>query len=774
MKPNFILGLAFFFAMTLNAQVIDIPDPVFKSALLSGNYTYDETDSLISLDSNGNQEIEQAEALLAYKITVDGFLLNGTDIVSVEGVEYFENLVTFNASDNAITSADLSMLPNLKFVSLSNNQLTSLNVTGLDQLERLGVLNNPLTSLDLTGVTALTYLNVNSTQLTQLDLSATPHLESIYFSLSTIQTLDVSGLAALETVWGSDCGLTSITFGGNDSLDLIFLNDNQLTSIDLSGCPALDELWLNNNFLTDLDLSGQTMGLSNTNAQNNQLVSISFKNGVGDIGSAVHFEQNPGLQYACCDEFEQYQLNQKLNLFGNFSTIRTIYCTTDPGAYNYIMDGVILFNPTGNCSFAGNGIPYQKYQAVTANSTSANYFTNSGGSYRIPFPAGTASITPVLETPAFFTVSPETVETEFPQQQSPFTQNFCVAPNGSHTDVEVSIFPLDVARPGESSKYRVIYRNKGSVNASGTVSVAFDGSLSEFISADMPPLSAEPSLLTWDFATLLPFESRNITFTLVHAVPPTVNMGDMLHFTVHSTTVATDEFPSDDTAEMDQAVLASLDPNDKVCVEGNIVGPEVIGNYVHYIIRFENTGTFAAENIVVADYIDPNKFDVSTLQPLDGSFPFITRITEGNVEFIFTDINLPYEGDWRYGFVAFKVKTLPTLQVGDTFSNTANIYFDYNAAVVTDPATTLIQSLSVSDMAFAAHFALYPNPAETILNIKSNGATINSVEVYNMLGQLVLTAIHADTIDVEGLETGNYLLRLHSDKGVSTTKFTKK
>jgi uncharacterized repeat protein (TIGR01451 family) len=31
----------------------------------------------------------------------------------------------------------------------------------------------------------------------------------------------------------------------------------------------------------------------------------------------------------------------------------------------------------------------------------------------------------------------------------------------------------------------------------------------------------------------------------------------------------------------------------------------MIGKYVHYIIRFENTGTFAAENIVVKELLMP-------------------------------------------------------------------------------------------------------------------------------------------------------------------------
>lgn len=53
-------------------------------------------------------------------------------------------------------------------------------------------------------------------------------------------------------------------------------------------------------------------------------------------------------------------------------------------------------------------------------------------------------------------------------------------------------------------------------------------------------------------------------------------------------------------------------------------------------------------------------------------------IKENNVEFVFENINLPFDNAANDGYVSFKVKTRPTLVGGDLFSNTANIYFDYN------------------------------------------------------------------------------------------------
>ena len=156
---------------------------------------------------------------------------------------------------------------------------------------------------------------------------------------------------------------------------------------------------------------------------------------------------------------------------------------------------------------------------------------------------------------------------------------------------------------------------------------------------------------------------------------------------------------------MNQTVVNSFDPNDKTCLEGDIVTPDLIGEYVNYVIRFENTGTYPAENIVVKDIIDLSKFDISTLIPIKASHSYGTKISDGNkVEFIFEKINLPFDNANNDGYIAFKIKTLSTLVVGDSFANEASIYFDYNFPIVTNKATSTFKSLAVEDFDFSSFF----------------------------------------------------------------------
>ncbi|RTY86449.1 hypothetical protein EKL32_27650, partial [Flavobacterium sp. GSN2] len=318
---------------------------------------------------------------------------------------------------------------------------------------------------------------------------------------------------------------------------------------------------------------------------------------------------------------------------------------------------------------------------------------NNLGSYSFSIGAGTHMIVPVLENPAYFNVSPSTVNVTFPAQANPFIQNFCVTASGMHPDLEVSIIPVAPARPGFDAKYKIIYKNKGNNIQSGTVNLNFNDSVLDFVSANPITSNQTTNNLSWDFVNFKPFETREIMLTLNVNSPtetPPVNNGYVLNYTA-TVSGATDDTPIDNTLVFNQTALNSFDPNDKTCLEGATISPAKVGDYVHYMIRFENTGTFPAQNIVVKDMIDLTKFDINTLFPIKGSHSFVTNITSGNkVEFIFENINLPFDDANNDGYVAFKIKTKPTLVLGNTFSNTASIYFDYNFPIVTNTATTTI------------------------------------------------------------------------------------
>jgi hypothetical protein len=72
---------------------------------------------------------------------------------------------------------------------------------------------------------------------------------------------------------------------------------------------------------------------------------------------------------------------------------------------------------------------------------------------------------------------------------------------------------------------------------------------------------------------------------------------------------------------------------------------------------------------------------------------------------------------------------------------------------------------------------MYPNPSKEILTIKSGFEIVmKSISIYNVLGQLVLVVPNAGeemNIDVSKLNNGTYVVKINSDKGMSSTKFVK-
>ena len=179
---------------------------------------------------------------------------------------------------------------------------------------------------------------------------------------------------------------------------------------------------------------------------------------------------------------------------------------------------------------------------------------------------------------------------------------------------------------------------------------------------------------------------------------------------------------------------------------------------------------------MVRDIFDTTKFDISSLNIISSSSNVYARVTNVNqAEFIFENINLPFSIGSNRGYVAFEIKTKPTLVLGNIFSNTANIYFDYNAPIVTNTASTSIVALVNPTVVFNDYFFLSPVPSKGVLNINTKkDITISSISIINTLGQVMLVNSNPNnTIDVSNLTAGTYFIYIITDKGTGSGRFIK-
>lgn len=713
----------FFIVGNINAQTINFPDANFKARLVSADVATNQiasTESIVSdwnvstyskIDMNDDGEIQQSEAALITYLYV-----SNSNIVNLSGIEYFTNLQILICYGNTLTQLNVNSITTLKTLQCSGNQLTTLNLLGLN------------------------------------------NLINIYCSENFITSLDFSGLINLKNI---DCyynDLTALDFTGLQYLEYVNCSFNQITNLDFS----------NNPFFHNLECAY------------NNLISINIKNGYLDDSPfqplTLLWYNNPTLEYVCADDNEISHLQYCIEP-ASTASINT-YCSFTPGGTYYTIQGNSRYDENINgCDVLDINIPNFNLSFSDGTNT-GSMVADDTGNYFFPVQAGTHTITPVLENPTYFNMSPIITSVTFPTVTSPYMQDFCITANGIHSDLEIVLFPIISLRAGQGSIYRITYKNKGTSTQSGTIDFTFDDAIIDFIVANPNANSIITNVISWSFTNLEPFETRSIQFALSINGPtdtPSVNSGDIVNYNT-TITGTIDETPNDNVANLNQTVVNSLDPNDKTCVEGTTITPSMVGQYVHYIVRFENDGTANAQNIVVKDMIDASKFDISSLIPLSGSASFTTRITNTNqVEFIFQNINLPFDTGTNTGYIAFKIKTKPTLVVGDTFSNSANIYFDYNFPIITNTATTTIQALSNQDFYFDNYFTLSPNPTNAILNINvKQNINISLINIYNALGQLVLTITKPSyTIDVSNLKTGTYFIKIVSDKGTLNSKFIK-
>jgi hypothetical protein len=584
-------------------------------------------------------------------------------------------------------------------------------------------------------------------------------------------------LTNLQILYCSYNYLSNINLGGLTNLYLLDCGNNQLLSIDVSGLTNLQLFSCRFNLLSSLDVT--TNALYSLDCYNNQLTSLLIKNGKNE--STLDFSGNPNLHYICADEEQITDVQNKIAQYGYTNCHVNSYCSFTPGGAFYTIQGTIHYDENNNgCDVLDYSFPNLKL-SFTDGTNTGNLIPDSSGNYHFDVQAGTHTFSPVFENPSYYNVSPTSASVTFPTTASPFVQDFCVTANGSHPDLEIVLIPITRARPGFDAVYKLVYKNKGNQTQSGSVNLTFNDAVLDLVSATPAVTSQVLNALSWNFSNLHPFETREINFILNVNSPmetPPVNSGYILNYSATVSSSTTDETPTDNTFAYNQTVVNSLDPNEKVCLEGNTIAPAKVGDFVHYIIRFENDGTANAQNIVVKDMIDTTKFDIATLIPESGCATYTTRIINTNqVEFVFQNINLPFAAGTNTGYVAFKIKTKATLLTGNTFSNSASIYFDYNFPINTNTATTTIQALATQDFEFSKYFTLFPNPAKNVLNISTKSTIeVHSLTIYNLLGQIVLAIPNAqnlNAVDVSSLKKGNYFLKITSDKGSATEKFMK-
>jgi uncharacterized repeat protein (TIGR01451 family) len=351
-----------------------------------------------------------------------------------------------------------------------------------------------------------------------------------------------------------------------------------------------------------------------------------------------------------------------------------------------------------------------------------------------------------------------------------------------YNDVSVYLYRYLPPRPGFSYYNYIAYRNNGSQTiASGTLNFTKPAEVS-ISGIYQTGTVANATGFSYNFTNLLPNEYRYFWVKMEVPIIPTVALGQQLTSSAQVTFTGTDAFPLNNSATLIQTIVGSYDPNDKSEAHGGKIlhSSFTANDYLTYTINFENTGTANAINVKVVDELN-SKLDETTVKMIDASADFTLERIGNTLTWKFNGIDLPPSSSSSetigHGFINFQIKPKSGYAIGDFIPNAANIYFDFNPAIITNVNTTqFVQFLEVNEFE-SKDFIFLPNPAvdRVIIELKNENDHIKEVKIIDQLGRIIQTtsfssSLSSELINLDAINSGTYFLEVVSDSNQRVIK----
>ena len=353
--------------------------------------------------------------------------------------------------------------------------------------------------------------------------------------------------------------------------------------------------------------------------------------------------------------------------------------------------------------------------------------------------------------------------------------------------------------PGQVYTQTTIISNDGTIPESGILaSYHPDGQI--FAPSFTPTgiFAGSPYLYNTSggFPTINPGSAQQ--FFMSYNVPTNIPLGttlvfkDSVAYDTPMTKWQVDYSPWNNVNYFTTNVVAAYDPNFKE------VSPKGTGSagtisytdsVLEYMVHFQNTGTWRAENVVVVDTLDDN-LDWTSLRPVYMSAKCTVTMQQAGAKkvatFTFNNINLPTQASnpmGSNGMFTYTIHIKPYLPVGTQFKNNASIYFDYNSPIKTNTTlNTLGTTSSVTTISSGGNyssFTIYPNPASQTFNavINSDEAGDANMNLSDITGKVMMSktitiqkGTQTITTDASQLAPGIYFVTVNNHGKVQTQK----
>jgi hypothetical protein len=421
-------------------------------------------------------------------------------------------------------------------------------------------------------------------------------------------------------------------------------------------------------------------------------------------------------------------------------------CANDP---NYVkICGFVVNDTNRNCQKDSTDAGIRNIRVrINSGNTSRVAITNAFGYYETWMPKGTFIITQelvvnntILNPGVFQRCNLVPISLNANQGGQTYCGNNFYDSLSGCRDLKVALNRYTTTTPGFSQNNIISYQNN-SPNSIQNVVLKYKMTTNTTLTFASPTYTVSSNIISWNLGTLAPFASGSKTVKSL--VPVNYGLG-----VVSIDSAWIEPYTADCNIANNKAVkvdtsVGSYDPNDKTAFPGGNIDTAV--KSLTYLIRFQNTGTAPARNVVVEDVITNNiDFNSIRLKSLSHEGQMLMEENRKLI-FEFPNIMLPdsaSDPEGSIGYITFTANLKDGISVGDEINNFADIYFDFNDPIRTNTAKNKVvlesnSSINDSDKGYEIRF--YPNPMTegeaNILMLLQNSSNIQ-FNLFDIQGRL--------------------------------------
>ncbi len=323
-----------------------------------------------------------------------------------------------------------------------------------------------------------------------------------------------------------------------------------------------------------------------------------------------------------------------------------------------------------------------------------------------------------------------------------------------------------------TDKNYISIRNTGTEEFTATITLSYDDV--SFVGSSLEPLTTSDSTIEWETDVILPGEWLSINSDF--EMPDETFTNNIIPFKV-SVSLFQEGFPEpavEKDIDISFTLRCSYDPNDKTVYPAGIGEDNLtlIDQDLTYRIRFQNTGNFPAQHVVVEDEISED-LDLRTLELIETSHP-LTQMSQNdrNIKFTFENIMLAdsvSNEPESHGYIYYSIRPNADIAENTIVENTANIFFDLNAEITTNTTlSTMVTSFptgtSTSDLLNSINFDIYPNPASDEVVIPDN-LKDGDLKIFDVNGKLIDHILNVNSkVDISPLAARDiYIVIIEKD-----------